>query len=161
MVLQKMSKNGAELAFAYQNERLLKKIKPIADDLGVKTLIECDVACDKSIEQTFSQLKDEWGTLDGIVHSIGFAPSDQLDGDFTEVTTREGFQIAHDISSYSFTALAKGALPILSEKAALLTLTYLGLSNRFQTTMLWVLLKLALRLIQGFLLHHWEKRNQS
>ena len=125
-IAQSMSKNGAELAFAYQNERLLKKIKPIADDLGVKTLIECDVACDKSIEQTFSQLKDEWGTLDGIVHSIGFAPSDQLDGDFTEVTTREGFQIAHDISSYSFTALAKGALPILSENAALLTLTYLG-----------------------------------
>ena len=125
-IAQSMSKNGAELAFAYQNERLLKKIKPIADELGVKTLIECDVACDKSIEKTFSQLADEWGTLDGIVHSIGFAPSDQLDGDFTEVTTREGFQIAHDISSYSFTALAKGALPILSENAALLTLTYLG-----------------------------------
>ena len=125
-IAQSMSKNGAELAFAYQNERLLKKIKPIADDLGVKTLIECDVACDKSIAHTFSQLKDEWGTVDGIVHSIGCAPSDQLDGDFTEVTTREGFQIAHDISSYSFTALAKGALPILSEKAALLTLTYLG-----------------------------------
>ena len=124
VIAKRLSENGAELAFAYQNERLLKKIKPIADDLGVKKLIECDVACDKSIEQTFSQLKDEWGTLDGIVHSIGFAPSDQLDGDFTEVTTREGFQIAHDISSYSFTALAKGALPILSEKAALLTLTY-------------------------------------
>ena len=125
-IAQSMSKNGAELAFAYQNERLLKKIKPIADDLGVKTLIECDVACDKSVEQTFSQLNDEWRALDGIVHSIGFAPSDQLDGDFTEVTTREGFQIAHDISSYSFIALAKGALPILSDKAALLTLTYLG-----------------------------------
>ena len=73
-IAQSMSKNGAELAFAYQNERLLKKIKPIAEDLGVKMLIECDVACDNSIEQTFSHLKDEWGTLDGIVHSIGFAP---------------------------------------------------------------------------------------
>ena len=125
-IAQSMSKNGAELAFAYQNERLLKKIKPIADDLGVKTLIECDVACDKSIEKTFSHLADEWGTLDGIVHSIGFAPSDQLDGDFTEVTTREGFQIAHDISSYSFTALAKASKPYLNENAALLTLTYLG-----------------------------------
>ena len=121
-----MSKNGAELAFAYQNERLLKKIMPIADDLEVKTLLECDVACDKSIEKTFSQLADKWGTLDGIVHSIGFAPSDQLDGDFTEVTTREGFQIAHDISSYSFTALAKASKPYLNENAALLTLTYLG-----------------------------------
>ena len=111
---------------AYQNERLLKKIKTIADDLGVKTLIECDVSCDQSIEQTFSQIKDEWGTLDGIVHSIGFAPSDQLDGDFTEVTTREGFKKAHDISSYSFTAMAKEAKSLLNENSALLTLTYLG-----------------------------------
>ena len=125
-IAQSMSKNGAELAFAYQNERLLKKIKPIADDLGVKTLIECDVACDKSIEKTFSQLADEWGTLDGIVHSIGFAPSDQLDGDFTEVTTREGFQIAHDISSYSFAGLIKEAHPFMSENSSVVTLTYIG-----------------------------------
>jgi len=125
-IAKAMSKNGAELAFLYQNERLLKRIKPIAEELGVETLVECDVSSDDSIDKAFLEIKTEWGKVDGLVHSIGFAPTDQLEGDFTEVTTREGFQIAHDISSYSFTALAKAALPILSENAALLTLTYLG-----------------------------------
>ena len=121
-----MANNGAELGFLYQNERLLKRIKPIADNLGVKLLLECDVSSDESIDNSFKRVKESWGNIDGIVHSIGFAPTDQLEGDFTEVTTREGFKIAHDISSYSFTALAKAALPILSENSALLTLTYLG-----------------------------------
>ena len=121
-----MANNGAELGFLYQNERLLKRIKPIADNLGVKLLLECDVSSDESIDNSFKKVKKSWGNIDGIVHSIGFAPTDQLEGDFTEVTTREGFKIAHDISSYSFTALAKAALPILSENSALLTLTYLG-----------------------------------
>ena len=89
-------------------------------------MVECDVSSDDSIDKAFSEIKKKWGKVDGLVHSIGFAPTDQLEGDFTEVTTREGFKIAHDISSYSFTALAKAALPILSENAALLTLTYLG-----------------------------------
>ena len=125
-IAKSMSRNGAELAFLYQNERLLKKIKPLAEDLGVETQVECDVSSDTSIEKAFQTIKSKWGNIDGLVHSIGFAPTDQLEGDFTEVTTREGFQIAHDISSYSFTALAKAALPILNEHSALLTLTYLG-----------------------------------
>lgn len=125
-IAKSMSINGAELAFLYQNERLLKKIKPLAEDLGVEILVECDVSSDASIEKAFQAIKSKWGNIDGLVHSIGFAPTDQLEGDFTEVTTREGFQIAHDISSYSFTALAKAALPILNENSALLTLTYLG-----------------------------------
>ena len=125
-IAKSMSKNGAELAFLYQNERLLKKIKSLAEDLGVETLVECDVSSDASIEKAFQAIKSKWGNIDGLVHSIGFAPTDQLEGDFTEVTTREGFQIAHDISSFSFTALAKAALPILNENSALLTLTYLG-----------------------------------
>ena len=125
-IAKSMSKSGAELAFLYQNERLLKKIKPLAEDLGVETLVECDVSSDASIAKAFQAIKSKWGNIDGLVHSIGFAPTDQLEGDFTEVTTREGFQIAHDISSYSFTALAKAALPIFNENSALLTLTYLG-----------------------------------
>ena len=125
-IAKSMSRNGAELAFLYQNERLLKKIKPLAEDLGVETLVECDVSSDASIAKAFQAIKSKWGNIGGLVHSIGFAPTDQLEGDFTEVTTREGFQIAHDISSYSFTALAKAALPILNENSALLTLTYLG-----------------------------------
>ena len=125
-IAKSMSKRGAELAFLYQNERILKKIKPLAEDLGVETLVECDVSSDASIAKAFQAIKSKWGNIDGLVHSIGFAPTDQLEGDFTEVTTREGFQIAHDISSYSFTALAKAALPVLNENSALLTLTYLG-----------------------------------
>ena len=125
-IAKAMHNNGAELAFAYQNERLLRNLKPIAESLDSNMLIECDVSSDHSIEQMFTKLRESWGSFDGFVHSIGFAPSDQLEGDFTEVTTREGFKIAHDISSYSLTALAKAALPYLNNDSAILTLTYLG-----------------------------------
>lgn len=121
-----MHREGAELAFTYQNERLLKNLKPLADEYGSDILIECDVACDKSIENSFKELTNKWPRFDGFVHSIGFAPSDQLEGNFVDVTTREGFKIAHDISSYSFTALARAAKPFLNDSSALLTLTYLG-----------------------------------
>ena len=125
-IAKAMHNNGAELAFAYQNERLLRNLKPIAESLDSNMLIECDVSSDQSIEQMFTRLRESWDSFDGFVHSIGFAPSDQLEGDFTEVTTREGFKIAHDISSYSLTALAKAALPYLNNDSAILTLTYLG-----------------------------------
>ena len=125
-IAKSMAAHGAELLFLYQNERFLKKIKPIADELGAELLIECDVSSDKSIDRAFKEIGSKWDNIDGLVHSIGFAPSDQLEGDFTEVTTREGFKIAHDISSYSFTALAKASLPLLNKNSALLTLTYLG-----------------------------------
>ena len=125
-IAKSMAAHGAELLFLYQNERFLKKIKPIADELGAELLIECDVSSDESIDRAFKEIGSKWENIDGLVHSIGFAPSDQLEGDFIEVTTREGFQIAHDISSYSFTALAKASLPLLNKNAALLTLTYLG-----------------------------------
>ena len=125
-IAKSMHEQGAELAFAYQNERLLKNIKPIAEELGSKILIECDVSNDNSINQAFKDLTNQWNKFDGLVHSIGFAPADQLEGSLVDVTTREGFKIAHDISSYSFTALAKASKPYLNENAALLTLTYLG-----------------------------------
>ena len=121
-----MHKEGAELAFSYQNERLLKNIKPIAEACGSKILIECDVSDDDSIKSSFNELKKCWSTFDGFVHSIGYAPSDQLEGDFVDVTTREGFKVAHDISSYSFTAMAKESKSMLNENSALLTLSYLG-----------------------------------
>ena len=121
-----MHREGAELAFTYQNERLLKNLEPLAKEYGSNVLIECDVSNDESINSTFDEIKEIWGTFDGFVHSIGFAPADQLEGNFVDVTTREGFRIAHDISSYSFTAMAKAAKPILNKSSALLTLTYLG-----------------------------------
>ena len=121
-----MHREGAQLAFTYQNERLLKNLKPLAESYGSDILIECDVASDESINSSFKELGKHWDCFDGFVHSIGFAPADQLEGSFVDVTTREGFKIAHDISSYSFTALAKAAKPMLNDGSALLTLTYLG-----------------------------------
>ena len=125
-IAKAMVREGAEIAIAYQNERLLKNIEPIAKELGTDVLIECDVSSDNSINASRDLIIEKWGTFDGFVHSIGFAPSDQLVGNFVDVTTREGFQIAHDVSSYSFTALSKAYKDILNENSALLTLTYLG-----------------------------------
>ena len=121
-----MHREGAELAFTYQNERLLKNLKPIADKYNSEILLECDVSDDDSISSAFNQLSKKWTKFDGFVHSIGYAPSEQLEGDFVDVTTREGFKVAHDISSYSFTAMAKEAKSMLNDNSALLTLTYLG-----------------------------------
>lgn len=125
-IAEAMHREGAELAFTYQNERLLKNLKLLAAKFNSDILIESDVSSDDSIDQSFKELEKIWPKFDGLVHSIGFAPADQLEGDFVDVTTREGFKIAHDISSYSFTALAKAAKPMLNEGSALLTLTYLG-----------------------------------
>ena len=124
-----MHREGAELAFTYQNDRLLKNLKPIAEQCESDILIECDVSNDDSIKSSFKDLANKWENFDGFVHSIGYAPADQLEGDFLDVTNREGFKIAHDISSYSFTAMAKEAKPMLNENSALLTLTYLGSSQ--------------------------------
>ena len=121
-----MHREGAELAFTYQNDRLLKNLKPIAEKCESDILIECDVSNDDSIKSSFVNLANKWENFDGFVHSIGYAPADQLEGDFLDVTNREGFKIAHDISSYSFTAMAKEAKAMLNENSALLTLTYLG-----------------------------------
>ena len=128
-IASSMHREGAELAFTYQNDRLLKNLKPIAEEMNSKILIECDVSSDISIDSSFKELSKHWSKFDGFVHSIGFAPAEQLEGNFVDVTTREGFKIAHDISSYSFTAMAKSAKPMLNNGSALLTLTYLG-SNK-------------------------------
>ena len=125
-IAKSMHREGAELAFTYQNERLLKNLSVIAKELGSDVLIQCDVSDDQSIKDSFAELSKKWDKFDGFVHSIGYAPADQLEGNFVDVTTREGFKIAHDISSYSFTAMAKEAKPMLYDNSALLTLTYLG-----------------------------------
>ena len=125
-IAKAMYAQGAELAFTYQNERLKKNVEKIAAEVSSDLLIECDVASDESIDQMFKELSKKWETFDGFVHSIGFAPADELEGNFLDASTREGFKIAHDISSYSFTAMAKAARPFLNPNSALLTLTYLG-----------------------------------
>ena len=125
-IARAMHAQGAELAFTYQSERLKGNVEKIATELGSNLLFECDVASDVSINNMYEELSKHWQSFDGFVHSIGYAPANELEGNFVDAATREGFQIAHDISSYSFTAMAKGAKPMLNENSALLTLTYLG-----------------------------------
>ena len=125
-IARAMHAQGAELAFTYQSERLKRNVEKIAAELNSGLLFECDVASDQSIEDMYKNLSQQWQNFDGFVHSIGYAPANELEGNFVDVATREGFKIAHDISSYSFTAMAKGAKPMLNQNSALLTLTYLG-----------------------------------
>jgi len=117
---------GAELAFSYVGERFKERITEFACDFDSKLVFDCDVASDEQMTQLFADLSQHWPKFDGFVHSIGYAPREAIAGDFLEGLSREGFQVAHDISAYSFPAMAKAALPYLSDKAALLTLTYLG-----------------------------------
>jgi enoyl-[acyl-carrier protein] reductase I len=119
-------REGAELAFSYQGERFKDRITEFAADFGSDRVFELDVADDAQIERAFAQLAEAWPEFDGFVHAIGFAPREAIAGDFLEGLSREAFRIAHDISSYSFPAMAKAAAPRLRSGGALLTLTYLG-----------------------------------
>ena len=119
-------REGAELAFSYAGERFKDRVTGFAAEFDSQLVFDCDVAEDAAIARTFAELGEIWPTFDGFVHSIGFAPKEAIAGDFLEGLSREAFRIAHDISSYSFPAMAKAAAPRLSASAALLTLTYLG-----------------------------------
>ena len=117
---------GAELAFSYVGERFKERVVEYAGHFGSQLVYECDVADDGHIDKIFQDLSQVWPQFDGFVHSIGFAPREAIAGDFLDGLTRENFRIAHDISAYSFPAMAKAALPRLRPGAALLTLSYLG-----------------------------------
>ena len=119
-------REGAELAFSYQGERFRDRVAGFAAEFDSTLVFDCDVAEDAQIEALFAALGEAWPTFDGFVHSIGYAPKEAIAGDFLEGLSREAFKIAHDISSYSFPALAKAAASRLTPSAALLTLTYLG-----------------------------------
>lgn len=126
-IAQAMHEQGAELAFTYQNEKLKGRVEDMAGRLGSSLTCELDVASDEQIDSAFKWLGEQWDGMDSIVHSVGFAPRDQLAGGFTDSVTREGFQIAHDISAYSFCALAKAGKPLMAGRnGSLLTLSYLG-----------------------------------
>lgn len=126
-IAKAMKREGASLAFTYQNEDLRSRVEKLAAEFDSNLLFPCDVASDDQIAQCFSQLQKHWNGLDGIVHSIAFAPREALTGDYLESVTREAFRIAHDVSAYSFAALAKAALPLMENRnGALLTLSYLG-----------------------------------
>ena len=119
-------REGAELAFSYVGERFKERIDGFAAEFGSTLVYDCDVADDAQIDAMFTQLGAAWGQFDGVVHSIGFAPREAIAGEFLDGLSREAFRIAHDISAYSFPAMAKAALPYLRPNSALLTLTYLG-----------------------------------
>jgi len=125
-IAQACHEQGAELAFSYVGERFKERITEFAADFGSTLVFDCDVADDAQIEKLFTDLAKHWPKFDGFVHSIGYAPREAIAGNFLDGLTRENFRIAHDISAYSFPAMAKAALPYLSDKASLLTLTYLG-----------------------------------
>jgi enoyl-[acyl-carrier protein] reductase I len=119
-------REGAELAFTYVGERFRERTVDFAKEFDSNLIFDCDVGSDEQIAALFADLSKSWSQLDGLVHAIGFAPREAIAGDFLDGLSREGFRIAHDISAYSFPALAKAALPMLSADAALLTLSYLG-----------------------------------
>ena len=119
-------REGAELAFSYVGERFKERVSEFAAEFESTLVFDCDVSEDAQIDRMFAQLREVWPQYDGFVHAIGFAPKEAIAGDFLEGLSKESFRIAHDISSYSFPAMAKASAAMLSPKAALLTLTYLG-----------------------------------
>ncbi len=126
-IAKAMQREGAELAFTYQNEKLKERVENMAAECGSEITMACDVASDEQIDAEFHHLDDFWDHLDIIVHSVAYAPREQLEGPYLDCVTREGFRVAHDISSYSFAALAKAGRNMMEGRnGALLSLSYLG-----------------------------------
>ncbi len=126
-IAQAMRREGAELAFTYQGEKLKSRVEEMATECGSSLYFPCDVGDDAQIDTLMTDLGKRWDGLDIVVHSVAFAPREQLEGRFVDSVTREGFRMAHDISAYSFVALAKAAYPLMKgRQGALLTMTYAG-----------------------------------
>lgn len=124
-IAQRLSAAGAKLAVTYQNERLAQECKDLIAELPGAEAFQCDVSLDSEIDRLFAALKERYGKLDVLVHSIAFAPADELKGEFVQ-TSREGFRIAHDVSVYSLIALSRAAAPLMSDGGSIVTLTYYG-----------------------------------
>ncbi|BAU47880.1 enoyl-ACP reductase [Sulfurifustis variabilis] len=126
-IAKAMHREGATLAFTYQNEKLKERVEKYASQLGSDLVLPCDVASDEQIADLFTSLGRSWDGLDILVHSVAFAPREQLEGNFVDAVSRDGFRVAHEISAYSFAALAKAGRPMMKGRnGALLTLTYIG-----------------------------------
>ncbi len=132
-IAQAMHREGAELAFAYQGERLKERVEKLAGQCDSDIIVPCDVEDDDQIEAVFDHLDDYWDTLDIIVHSVAFAPKEMLEGDYLDNISREGFNTAHDISSYSLAAIAKAGRHMMQNRkdAAIITMSYLGAVRAF------------------------------
>ncbi len=126
-VAQAMHREGAELAFTYPNEKMRPRVEKLANELNSHIVLSCDVASDAEINELFAALAKSWDGFDILVHSIAFAPREELEGLYLDAVTRSGFNTAHEISSYSFAAMAKAALPLMADRnGSMLTLTYIG-----------------------------------
>ncbi|WWO95884.1 MAG: SDR family oxidoreductase [Candidatus Dasytiphilus stammeri] len=125
-IARSLQKYGAELAFTYQNKQFKNRVKKIANQFKSKIVLPCDVTQDSNIKDLFSELSTIWPKFDGLVHSICYAPSNQFSGNYIDCITRESFHIAHEISSYSFVALAQACRHMLNQTAALITISYVG-----------------------------------
>jgi len=126
-IAKALKREGAELAFTYAGEGIRERVEKLAPDFDGKIILPCDVSSDEQISGCFTELGKHWDGLDGFVHAIAFAPREAISGDFLEGLSRESFRIAHDISSYSYAAMAKAALPMMAGRnGAILTLSYLG-----------------------------------
>jgi enoyl-[acyl-carrier protein] reductase I len=126
-IAQAMHEHGATLAFTYGHEKLKERVEPLAVSVGSNIVLPMDVTVDSQVTEVFAELGRQWGSLDILVHAVAFAPREALAGDFVESTSREAFAVAHDVSSYSLTALSRAAAPLMAGRAgAILTLSYLG-----------------------------------
>ena len=126
-IAKAMHREDADLAFTYQNEKLQGRVEKFAAELNSEITVPCDVGNDKEIQAVFEHIDDYWDSLDILVHSVAYAPRDQLEGEYLESVTREGFLMAHEISSYSFSALGDAARPMMKGRnGAMLTLSYIG-----------------------------------
>lgn len=126
-IAQAFRREGAELALTYQNDKLKPRVEKMGEELGSSLIYPLDVAYDEQIDDLMTAIGKDWDGFDVLVHSVGFAPREQLAGTYVDSVTREGFRIAHDISSYSLAALAKAAIPMMENRnSAILTLSYLG-----------------------------------
>lgn len=125
-IAEAFHQHGAELALTYQSEKLKPRVEKFAEAWGAQLVLPCDVSCDQQITNVATAIKEHWGEFDILIHSVGFAPTEALDGTYLNNTTRESFKIAHDISSYSFTALASELAPMIRPGGSLLTMSYHG-----------------------------------
>lgn len=126
-IAKSCAEQGADLAFTYANERFENRVKEIAEQFNSKICIPCDVSDDNQIKNLFKEISNEWSYLDGLVHSIGFAPRETISGKFLSGLTRENFAIAHDISVYSLPAITKSLLPLMSNRrSSIITMSYVG-----------------------------------
>lgn len=124
-IARTLASAGAGLGFTYQGEKLERRVRPLAEEVGCELFEPCDVTDNSQVDALFEKVREQWGRLDFLVHSLAFAPKDELEGEYLD-TSREGFLMAHDISAYSLTQLSQRAAPLMAEGSSIVTLTYLG-----------------------------------